>query len=241
MLTFEGMEEAQQKLAMVIGAHPDDPDFGAGGTAIKWLKDGWKVVYVLCTNGDKGSSDPEMTSERLARIRAQEQLAAAKTVGVTEVIFLGYHDGELEETSFFRGQIVRLIRKYRPDIVVSHDPYRKYMGHHDHRIAGQVVLDAVFPYSRDYLFYPEHRDEGLTPFKVKEVWLFGSEEANFFSDIADTYDQKTKAVACHVSQVGDHRDDWEKWEKERRERTIAMLGKPDMPYCEAFRKLEIRR
>jgi LmbE family N-acetylglucosaminyl deacetylase len=235
------MEQQEQKLAMVIGAHPDDPDFGAAGTVIKWIKEGWKVIYVLCTNGDKGSSDPEMTSERLARIRGSEQLAAATTVGVSDVIFLGYRDGELEETSAFRGQIVRLIRKYRPEIVISHDPYRRSMGHHDHRIAGQVVLDAVFPYARDHLFYPEHRNEGLTPFKVREVLLFGSDQPDFFSDIAETYDQKTRAVACHVSQVGDHKDDWEKWEKERRERTIAMMGRPDMPYCEAFRRVEIRR
>jgi LmbE family N-acetylglucosaminyl deacetylase len=235
------MEQQEQKLTMVIGAHPDDPDFGAAGTLIKWIKEGWKVIYVLCTNGDKGSSDPEMTSERLARMRASEQLAAARIVGVSDVIFLGYRDGDLEETSLFRGQIVRLIRKYRPDIVISHDPLRRYMGHHDHRIAGQVVLDAVFPYARDHLFYPEHRNEGLTPFKVREVLLFGSDQPDFFSDICDTYDQKTRAVACHVSQVGDHRDDWEKWEKERRERTIAMQGRPDMPYCEAFRRVEIRR
>ncbi len=235
------MEQQPQKVAMVIGAHPDDPDFGVGGTVGKWIKEGWKVIYVVCTNGDKGSSDPDMTSERLARIRAQEQLGAAQVMGVSEVVFLGYRDGDLEDNSVFRGQLVRLIRKYRPDTVVTHDPHRKYMGHHDHRIAGQATLDAVFPYSRDHLFYPEHRNEGLTPFRVKEVLLYGSEDANFFVDIADTYDLKTRAVARHVSQVGDHSADWEQWTKERRERSIAMMGRPDMPYCESFRKLEIRR
>jgi len=238
---MEQKQETEQKVAMVVGAHPDDPDFGAGGTVGKWIRDGWKVIYVLCTNGDKGSSDPDMTSERLAVIREREQRAAAEVMGVSEVFFLGYRDGELEETSFFRGQLVRLIRKYRPDVVVTHDPHRKYMGHHDHRIAGQVTLDAVFPYSRDYLFYPEHRQEGLSPFKVKEVLLYGSEDPNHFSDIAETYDLKTRAVACHASQVGDHTHDWEKWAKERRERTIAMMGRPDMPYCESFRRIEIRR
>ncbi len=235
------MEQGQQKLALVIGAHPDDPDFGAAGTTAKWIKDGWKVVYVLCTNGDKGTSDPEMTSERLARIRAQEQLAAARVLGVSDCIFLGYGDGELEDNSVFRGQIVRLIRKYRPDVVITHDPYRRYLAHHDHRITGQVVLDAIFPYARDYLFYPEHRKEGLTPFKVREVLLTGSEEPNFFSDIAETFDIKTKAISCHVSQIGDHSADWDKWVEEHRQRTIAMQGRPDMPYCESFRRIEIRR
>jgi LmbE family N-acetylglucosaminyl deacetylase len=238
---MEEQIEQKQKVALVIGAHPDDPDFGVGGTAAKWIKEGWKVIYVVCTNGDKGTSDPNMTSEKLAMIRASEQVAAAKVLGIDDVIFLGYRDGELEYTPVFRGQIVRLIRKYRPDIVVAHDPYRKYMGHHDHRIAGQVTLDAVFPYARDYLHYPEHRNEGLTPFKVSEVMLFGAEDPDTFIDIEETYDIKTKAVACHVSQVGDHSADWEKWEKERRERTIAMMGRPGIPYCESFRKIEIRR
>jgi len=235
------MEQEPKKTAMIIGAHPDDPDFGAGGTVGKWIKEGVDVVYVVCTNGDKGSSDPEMTSERLAEIRTKEQLAAAAVLGVREVIFLGYPDGGLVETEVFRGQLVRLIRKFRPDTVITHDPYRKYMSHHDHRIAGQVALDAVFPYSRDYLFYPEHRKEGLTPFKVGEVLLAGSEDPNYFSDIADTFDLKTKAISCHASQVGDHSQDFEKWAAEFKKRMVAMMGRPNMPYCESFRRMEIRR
>jgi LmbE family N-acetylglucosaminyl deacetylase len=240
-MRFKEEDMEQQKIAMVIGAHPDDPDFGSGGTVAKWIKEGIKVIYVICTNGDKGSSDPEMTSEKLAEIRTKEQLAAATVLGVTEVVFLGYPDGGLEETDIFRGQLVRLIRKFRPDTVITHDPYRKYMNHHDHRIAGQVALDAIFPYARDILFYPEHRKEGLTPYKVKDVFLAGAEEPNTFMDIAATFDIKTKAIACHVSQIGDHAADFEQWAAEHKKRMVAMMGRPDMPYCEAFRKLEIRR
>ena len=233
--------EQQQKVAMIVAAHPDDPDFGAGGTVGKWIKEGTKVVYVVCTNGDKGSSDPEMTSERLAQIRTQEQLAAARIMGVNDLVFLGYGDGELEDNNVFRGQIVKLIRKYQPDTVITHDPYRKYMSHHDHRIAGQVTLDAVFPYSRDHLFYPEHKNEGLAPFKVKEVLLSGSDNPNFFIDIAETFDLKTQAILCHVSQIGDHSTDREQWAKEHKKRMVAMMGRPNMPYCESFYRLEIRR
>lgn len=231
----------EQQTAMVIGAHPDDPDFGSGGTVGKWNKEGKKVVYVICTNGNKGSSDPNMTSERLTEIRTKEQLAAATILGVTEVIFLGYPDGGLEENDIFRSQLVRLIRKYRPETVITHDPYRKYLSHHDHRITGQVALDAIYPYSRDHLFYPEHKNEGLTPFKVSEVLLTGSDEPNMFVDIAETFDLKTKAIACHVSQVGDHSADMEKWAAEHKKRMVAMMGRPDMPYCESFRRIEIRR
>src|SRR3989339_1407151 len=115
-------EEEIEKIAMVVGAHPDDPDIGAGGTVLKLIKEGWRTVYVVCTNGDKGTSDPDMTSPRLAEIREKEQRAAAGAMGVSEVVFLGYPDGALEDTHVFRGQIVRLVRKYRPHTVFSHDP-----------------------------------------------------------------------------------------------------------------------
>jgi LmbE family N-acetylglucosaminyl deacetylase len=229
------------KVALVVGAHPDDPEFGTGGTMLKWIRDGWRVVYVICTNGDKGSSDPEMTSEQLARIREGEQKEAAKTLGISEVEFLGYPDGGLEDTPEFRGRLVRLIRKYRPDIVLTHDPYRRYMGHRDHRIAGMATMDAVFPYSRDSLFYPEHKAEGLQPHKVMEVHLFGAEDPDTFVDISDVFEIKMKAVCCHVSQVGDHTADWETWLQQRREQNKAMSRNKDMPLSEAFKKIKLRR
>ncbi|MDP6825189.1 MAG: PIG-L family deacetylase, partial [Dehalococcoidales bacterium] len=139
---------------LVVTPHPDDAEFGVAGTVVHWVKEGKRVIYVVCTNGDKGTSDVNMKSERLAKIREQEQLAAANLLGVAEVVFLRHADQELEDTPEFRKEIVRLIRKYRPEIMVTADPYRRYIGHRDHRITGQVVLDAVFPYARDHLAYP---------------------------------------------------------------------------------------
>ena len=134
---------------LVISPHPDDAEFGAGGTIAKWTREGKRVVYVVCTSGEKGTDDINIKPEELAKIREKEQLEAAKLLGVSEVIFLRYPDQGLEETPEFRKIIVTLIRKYRPKIVVTSDPYRRYIWHRDHRIVGRVVLDAVFPYARD--------------------------------------------------------------------------------------------
>ena len=131
--------------AMVISPHADDAEYGISGTVARWTHEGKEVIYVVCTNGNKGSNDPKMKPEKLAEIREQEQLAAAKLLGVKEVIFLRHEDQSLEDTPEFRKEIVRLIRTHRPEIIATSDPYRRYIWHHDHRITGQVVLDAVFP------------------------------------------------------------------------------------------------
>jgi len=186
---------------MVISAHPDDSEFGAAGTVAKWTREGKRVVYAVCTSGDKGTSDRSLTPEALSKLREKEQMAAAEQLGVQEVIFLKYADQTLEETPEFRKQIVRLLRLYRPEIVVTSDPYRKYVWHRDHRIAGQVVMDAVFPYARDHLAYPDLLSDGLEPHKVKEVWFWGTEDINYRSDITETFATKLDALRCHDSQV----------------------------------------
>jgi LmbE family N-acetylglucosaminyl deacetylase len=188
--------------AIVVTAHPDDAEFSVAGTVARWVKEGKDVIYVVCTNGDKGTSDPDMKPGLLARIREQEQLAAARVLGVREVIFLRHPDQGLEDTPEFRKQIVRLIRMYRPEIVATSDPYLRYVWHRDHRIAGQVVLDAVFPYARDVLAYPDLLLDGLQPHKVKEVLLWAADDVNYLSDITDTFDLKIAALRCHKSQVG---------------------------------------
>ena len=188
---------------MVITPHPDDAEFGVAGTVLKLTREGKKVVYVVCTNGDKGTSDRNMKQEDLVKIREKEQLAAAKLLGVSKVEFMRYPDQGLEDTPEFRKALVRLIRRYRPEVVVTANPFRKYMWHRDHRITGQVVLDAVFPYSRDHLSYPDLLDEGLEPHKVHEVWLWGADDANHHSDVTETFDTKLNALGCHKSQVGD--------------------------------------
>ncbi len=188
---------------LVIMPHPDDSEFGCAGTVARWAREGKRIAYVVLTNGDKGTCDRSLTSEKLSAIRQKEQKAAAKTLGVKQVVFLGHPDQGLEDSPELRRDIVRQLRLFRPDTVVTLDPYRRYIWHRDHRIAGQVVLDAVYPYARDHLAYPDLLAEGLEPWKVKEMYLTASEDVNKRLDITDTFDLKMAALACHQSQVGD--------------------------------------
>jgi LmbE family N-acetylglucosaminyl deacetylase len=136
-------------------------------------------------------------------IRQAEQREAGRVLGVAEVVYLSYPDQGLEDSSELRKDIVRQIRLYRPDTVVTVDPYRRYIWHRDHRIAGQVVLDAVYPYARDHLAYPDMLVEGLEPHKVKEMYFTASEDVNYRFDITHTFELKMQALVCHKSQVGD--------------------------------------
>jgi len=224
---------------MVVTPHPDDAEIGVAGTVARWIREGKDVIYVVCTNGDKGTSDTNMKSEELARIRGQEQLAAAKLLGVREVIFLRYPDQTLEDTPEFRKELVRLIRMYRPEIVVTADPYRRYIWHRDHRITGQVTLDAVFPYARDLLSYPDLLEQGLQPHRVKEVLLWGTEEPNYRSDITDTFDIKLAALRCHQSQIGDRLAP--EMGERLRQRAKELAEGEDFELAETFHRVEIQR
>ncbi|MFC1995132.1 PIG-L deacetylase family protein [Chloroflexota bacterium] len=228
----------KQAQVMVVTPHPDDAEFSVAGTVARWTGEGKGIIYVVCTNGDKGTSDTNMKPDELARIREQEQLAAAKLLGVREVIFLRHADQSLEDTPEFRKEIVRLIRKYRPEIVVTADPYRRYLWHRDHRITGQVTLDAIFPYARDFLAYPELLEEGLQPHKVREAWFWTAEDLNYRSKITDTFDIKLAALGCHKSQVGDKLSpEMESW---LRERAKQMAEGEDYEMAEAFHRVELR-
>ena len=191
----------QKSDVLVLSAHPDDAEFGAAGTVAKWTDDGQTVVYVICTNGDKGTSDRTLSPEELSKIRRKEQQAAADVLGVREVVFLNYPDQGLEETPELRERIVRLIRTYRPRVLVTSDPYRRYLWHRDHRIIGQVAMDAVFPFARDHLAYPDMLDEGLEPHKVAEILFWGADDINYRSDITGTFERKIEALRCHASQI----------------------------------------
>ena len=201
---------------LIITAHPDDAEFGVAGSVAKWTAEGRRVVYVVCTSGEKGTSDRNLTPERLATIRRREQRDAAALLGVEEVVFLDYRDQELEDSPDFRKEIVRQIRRYAPRTVVTMDPYRRYIWHRDHRIVGQVVLDAIFPYARDYLAYPDLIDEGLEPHKVSEALFFGAEDINLRLDITATFDQKLAALRCHQSQTKEFpMKDLDSWLRDR--------------------------
>lgn len=222
---------------LIVAAHPDDAEFGAAGTVARWIREGKTVVYLLCTHGEKGTSDRNMHPEQLAQIREKEQLAAADVLGVSAVVFLRYPDQGLEDTAEFRKDIVRAIRKYRPDIVVTSDPYRRYLWHRDHRVTGQVVLDAVFPFARDHLAYPDLLEEDLEPHKVKEILFWASEDVNYRVDITATFDLKVAALRCHESQVKELPfADLDSWLKERCRSMAA--GEP-FELAEAYHWVEV--
>ena len=224
---------------MVFAPHPDDAEFGIAGTVARLTQEGRDVIYVVCTNGDKGTNDPHIKLEELAIIREQEQLAAAKVLGVREVIFLRHPDQSLEDTPEFRKELARLIRKYQPETVATTDLYRRYISHRDHRVTSRVVLDAVFPYARDLYAYPDLLREGLQPHKVREVLLWGPEEPNFRSNITDTFDIKVAALRCHKSQVGDSLSS--EFEERMRQRCKVMAEDEDYELAEAFHRVEIFR
>jgi LmbE family N-acetylglucosaminyl deacetylase len=227
----------QRAHVLVVTPHPDDAEFGVAGTVAKWTQEGKQVVYVVCTNGNKGTSDPDVKPDELAKIRQNEQRAAAEILGVREVVFLENQDQGLEDTPEFRKQIVRMIRRYRPETVVTADPYRRYIWHRDHRIAGQVTIDAVFPYARDHLAYPDLLEEGLQPHKVREMLFWASENINFRSDVTATFDLKLAALRCHKSQVNTMRfSDLEDW---LRKRCKDLAEGEDFELAEAFHREEI--
>jgi LmbE family N-acetylglucosaminyl deacetylase len=223
---------------MVVSPHPDDSEFGVAGTVAHLTGEGKRVVYVICTNGDKGTSDRKMDPAVLAKTREEEQRAAAAVLGVTDCVFLRFPDQSLEDTADFRKKLVRVIRQFQPEVIATVDPYRKYMWHRDHRITGQVVADAVFPFSRDHLAYPDLLDEGLEPHKVKEMWFWGSEEPNLRIDITGTFDIKIKALECHKSQVGDVPQDMR--ERLRHFAKVNATGEI-FELAEAFHRVEMRR
>jgi LmbE family N-acetylglucosaminyl deacetylase len=239
MFMSEGlnMKHIKQIHAMVISAHPDDAEVGAAGTVARWTKEGKNIVYVVCTKGEKGTSDRNLSTPDLAQIRQREQSNAARIAGVTEVVFLNYVDQELEDTPGFRKEIVGLIRMFRPEIVITSDPYRRYIRHRDHRIVGQVVLDAVYPFARDHLAYPDLLEKGLEPHKVREILFWGAEEINYRVDITGTFDLKITALRCHESQFnGPKLKKMESWIKNR---CRQMAEKENFDLAEGFHRVVI--
>ena len=233
------MEEIPQRV-LVVTPHPDDAEGWCGGTIAAWIKQDAEVHYVLCTDGSKGTSDRQITSQQLAATREQEQRDAARVLGVKEVVELHHPDGELEDNRDFRREIVRQIRSVRPDVVLCPEPYRRNSAwHRDHRITGQITLDAVFPAARDHLHFVElWRDEGLEPHKTATVLFWGTEQADTRIDITDVLDIKIKALMAHRSQMRGRSDqEIEDFVKERAKEASADEG---YAYAEAFRKVTFR-
>ncbi|GBD20460.1 N-acetyl-alpha-D-glucosaminyl L-malate deacetylase 1 [bacterium HR28] len=188
---------------LIIGAHPDDPEFFCAGTVARWVAAGTSVHYVVVTSGDKGMPEDWGTHESFAEVREAEQLAAARELGVQGVTFLRLPDGEVFDSLALRAQLTAEIRRFRPDIVVTHDPLtRLYRQHPDHRAVGAAALAAAFPASRLATFFPEQRAAGLQPHVVRIALLFGSDRPDTFVDIAPVFERKLAALRCHTSQLG---------------------------------------
>jgi len=233
------MDESPKKV-LVITPHPDDADFWCSGTIAKWLGNGATVRYVLCTDGGKGTTDPNISSADLSKLREQEQADAVEALGVQELVLLHHPDGSLEDDDELRRELVRQIRQVQPDVILCPEPYRKNLAwHRDHRIAGQVALDAVFPCARDHLHFVElWRDEGLEPHKTPTMLFWGTENADTTIDITESMDAKIKAVAAHKSQMdGRSLKEIEDFVRERAQVSEGGSGKE---YVEAFRKVTFR-
>src|SRR3989304_2006442 len=222
--------------AMVIVAHPDDAEFLCGGTVAERCDQGWTVYYVLATSGDKGTHEASLTPQELAALREQEQREACRVLGAKDVVFLGYPDGFLQPDAELRGEIVRLLRRYRPDVVITWDGFRKNFNHVDHRAIGIAVRDACYPAVRDHLYYPEQGGDGLEAHQVNELLLAGTEDADYEVDISAHIETKMEAVFCHRSQLGGRSPEElrKTWQERMRAARNGRQG-------ESFKRVSIRR
>ena len=225
------------RCVLALGAHPDDVELQAGGTLARWAREGARVEIACFTAGEKGAHDPATDPAELGRRRRREAEAAARALGAAGVRFLGAIDGELEATMALRLAVARLVRALQPDVVVGHDPWRRWLLHPDHRAAGTLTLDGVVA-ARDPLYAPELAAEGLSPHRPRTVLLFGTDAPDEAVDVTATMDAKLAALRAHASQIPDPED------MERRVRTwnaaiAADLGCPFM-YAEAFHTVDVR-
>ena len=229
---------------MVVVAHADDAEFGCSGTVAKLCAAGWEMVYVMCTDGSKGSSDREITQRQLASIRRKEQQNAGKTLGLKDVVFLDYEDSMLQPTLALRKDIAREIRRYKPDVLITMYPMRNLdggwgVGHPDHMAAGEAALQAVFPAARDHMTFPDLLEAGFEPHKVAEVWIIGHPQPDLYVDVTQHMDTSVAALMQHKSQLNGRDEAWasEMMRRWRRERGV---GK-GIQYAEAFKRIEFRR
>ena len=223
------------RCVMGVGAHPDDLEWYAGGTIAQLGYDGAEIIFVVCTDGDKGSYDPQTDPHQLAARRRKEERDAAKELSVAETIFLGYGDGELEANAALRKQLTALYRQYRPDLLLAFDPWKRYELHPDHLAAGRAALDARIA-AKMPLFYPELVEQGLTAWAIGELWLFNADAPNHFVDVGATIEMQRRALEKHISQPSV----WDATarafiEKQARENGKAM----GVEYAEAFRRIVI--
>ncbi len=199
------LPDAEIKRILVVMAHPDDCDFGAGGTIAQWTSNGIEVSYCIITNGDQGGEASQFLLEEMAQVRQREQREAGKVLGVSNVTYLNYRDGSLVPTLELRKDIVREIRRARPDRMVVQSPERNweriFASHPDHLASGEAAIQAVYPDARNPYAFTDLKDAGFEPYRVRELWITGSPQPNHFVDITDTFAKKISALNAHVSQT----------------------------------------
>jgi LmbE family N-acetylglucosaminyl deacetylase len=240
-------EQEQNKVAMVIVAHPDDAEFGSGGSVATWVREGWEIYYVICTDATGGGPDDATdvgpaARRKVSETRKAEQRAAGAVLGLKDVFFLDYPDGILQPTIELRRNLVRLLRRYRPSRVICQSPERTwtpayYIGryHADHLAAGQATLAAIYPMSQNPWDFPELLEEGLAPHKIKEIYIMGAPVVNYFMDISDVMDLKIEALLCHASQFIGR---MEQMEEIIRTRSADLGAKYGVAYAEEFHRAE---
>jgi len=230
------MENKERELhtVMVIGAHPDDPEFGCAATVAKWAAQNRAIDYILLTSGDKGSHDPSIRPGQVAALRESEQRAAALELGVRSVLFLHYPDGMLENTMDLRRALCDLIRRMKPDIVLAIDPWRRYQLHPDHRVAGQAALDAVWA-AREWYIFPEQLVE-LEPWRVSEIYLYWTDSPDHWEDVSASIDRRIAALQRHDSQVNGRIEQI----GERIRKAAHEAGEPHgQQYAESFHRIKL--
>ena len=225
---------------LVLFAHPDDAEFICGGTVARLAQNRNEVTYLCATDGNRGMHTTDVTPEMMAQVRRREMEAAAEMLGVREVIFLGYEDGQLKEAPNLVGDFMRAIQRIRPDTLLTFDAWRPYELHPDHRTVGFAAAEAGYLADSPW-YYPEQVVEKLEPFKPQEIYLFAPGEPNYWVDISDTIQLKIEAIKCHASQVAEPgfapSDAMERL-PERIKTWAARVGHPlGLAYAEAFRKL----
>ena len=235
------LSDTEIQQVLVIAAHPDDVDFGSAGTVAGWTDAGIGVAYCIVTDGDAGGYDESVPRADIAPLRRKEQTAAAACVGVHDLRFLGYADGQVEPTLALRKDLARVIRQVRPDRVVCPTPERNYTrmppSHPDHRAVGSAALDAVYPDARNPFAFPELRtDEGLEAWTVREVWMQGGVAPNHYVDVTATFSRKVAALRAHESQTG-HMSDLESFLRGWLSRAAAQGGLPEGSLAEVFQVL----
>lgn len=233
----ETAPEEEYQTYMWVVAHPDDAEFSSAGTISKYAREGKRVIIIQVTSGDRGSADRNATPEGTAATREAEERDASSRLGVAELVFFREPDGSVVADLLLREKIARMIRTHRPDVIVTHDPFRPYALHPDHRAVGMATHDAVYPTARDHLYFPEHLAAGLEPHKTAEIWYFGSDVPDLYVDITETFEDKIHALKAHKSQVGEA----EGLGDRLRERAAELAKDQPFELAESFKTIQMRR